>query len=250
MRHKAWLFRLKRLHNSVRKMTAGLTPRGESVWPGVRNDLFVAHLSIYNFFARYVQGKRILDAGCGAGYGSAKLADAGSEHVLGVDIDPNNIRYAKKHYRRSMLEFRVEDCEKMEPVEEGYDLIVSSNMMEHLRAPERFLELSKRSLSPGGRLILVIPAITHPAMLALNEDISYHRSNKYVDEWLRLFDDHGWDAQCFQHHHPGMYGDLDFLSPWESTVSVDEFEFIQSDRDGLYSEPTLSGVYILQRRSG
>src|SRR3989304_920486 len=51
--------RIQRLANGARKFLAGLTPHGENVWPGVQNDLFLAHLSIYRFFAGYAQGKRV-----------------------------------------------------------------------------------------------------------------------------------------------------------------------------------------------
>ena len=55
--------------------------------PGVRNDLFVAHQSIYTFAIPYATGAVVLDAGCGTGYGSRLLADAGAGRVLGLDVD-------------------------------------------------------------------------------------------------------------------------------------------------------------------
>ena len=48
---------------------------GERVIPGqVDIDLLNEHLARYTFAARLARGKRVLDAGCGAGYGSAELA--------------------------------------------------------------------------------------------------------------------------------------------------------------------------------
>ena len=50
---------------------------GERVIPGqVDVDLLNEHLARYAFAARLARGKRVLDAGCGAGYGSAELARA------------------------------------------------------------------------------------------------------------------------------------------------------------------------------
>ena len=50
---------------------------GERVIPGqVDVDLLNEHLARYTFAARLARGKRVLDAGCGAGYGSAELAHA------------------------------------------------------------------------------------------------------------------------------------------------------------------------------
>jgi len=57
----------KRFLNGMRKVASGLRPFNESVWPGVRNDLFVAHESLYQLAAPYAAGARVLDAGCGTG---------------------------------------------------------------------------------------------------------------------------------------------------------------------------------------
>src|SRR5262249_45035184 len=94
----SWSASIRRLRNGVAKVAAGLTPFGESVWPGVRNDLFVAHESIYAYFATFAQGRRVLDAGCGAGYGALALARAGARSVLAVDIDRRNIAYGRRHF--------------------------------------------------------------------------------------------------------------------------------------------------------
>ena len=89
---------LARAINPIRKVAAGLRPFSESVWPGVRNDLFVAHESIYRYFGERVRGLEVLDAGCGTGYGSRILAESGARHVVGIDLDRHDIRYARRHY--------------------------------------------------------------------------------------------------------------------------------------------------------
>ncbi|MEI9974184.1 MAG: hypothetical protein WDO73_20315 [Ignavibacteriota bacterium] len=56
---------------------------GERVIPGeVDVDLLNEHLARYTFAARLARGKRVLDAGCGAGYGSA-VDSAQLENRLG-----------------------------------------------------------------------------------------------------------------------------------------------------------------------
>ncbi len=48
---------------------------GERVIPGqVNDDLWAEHISRYAFAARFAAGKRVLDIGCGTGYGTAELA--------------------------------------------------------------------------------------------------------------------------------------------------------------------------------
>ena len=50
---------------------------GERVIPGqVEDDLWAEHVARYAFAARFAAGKRVLDVGCGMGYGTAELAKA------------------------------------------------------------------------------------------------------------------------------------------------------------------------------
>jgi ubiquinone/menaquinone biosynthesis C-methylase UbiE len=235
---------LARVWNSARKLAAGLTPHGESVWPGVPNDLFVAHASIYSFFSGFVAGRRVLDAACGTGYGSATMAVAGAVSVVGVDLDSRILRYARRHFGRPNLEFRLADCERLEFAPGSFDLIVSSNTLEHLHHPELFLAGARRLLSAGGGLVVAVPPITDQRSLALHRDIGYHRSNLSIDDWLKVFEATGWRAEAYRHIvREGVT--LDFNSPFESTVRPEDFEFPRSDRNGLYSQPTITAVFVM-----
>src|SRR6202453_1161289 len=83
---------------------------GERVIPGqVNDDLWSEHVARYAFARRYAQGKRVLDAGCGTGYGSAELAQAANE-VMGVDVAANAIEYAKANYPLPGLRFIESSC--------------------------------------------------------------------------------------------------------------------------------------------
>jgi len=78
---------------------------GERVIPGqVDADLLNEHLARYAFAARLARGKRVLDAGCGAGYGSAELAKFALS-VVGADIAGEAVDFAREHYRLQNLQF-------------------------------------------------------------------------------------------------------------------------------------------------
>src|SRR3954452_8252935 len=62
--------------------TASVTDDGERVTPDEPDYCFKAHLSIYNFAKFFTFGKRVLDAGCGTGYGSHYLLENGARSVL------------------------------------------------------------------------------------------------------------------------------------------------------------------------
>ncbi len=59
---------------------------------------FHHHLARYQFaLERLAGGERILDAGCGTGYGTALLAERGG-YALGFDYSPLAIEYARAVY--------------------------------------------------------------------------------------------------------------------------------------------------------
>lgn len=98
---------------------------GERVIPGqVDSDLFNEHFARYLYAQKFCAGQRILDTGCGVGYGSACLAEVAS-WVIGLDNDFRAIQYARLRYARPNLEFLVGDCEKLPFPPDIFDLIVS-----------------------------------------------------------------------------------------------------------------------------
>jgi 2-polyprenyl-3-methyl-5-hydroxy-6-metoxy-1,4-benzoquinol methylase len=104
---------------------------------------------------------RALDAGCGAGYGSAMLADTGA-WTLGVDRSPTAIAHAKKHYGpgRPNLMFQVSDLRTWQPQAGVYNLITWFECIEHLREDDAHTAFARllAGLATGGRLLISTPA--------------------------------------------------------------------------------------------
>src|SRR5665811_953528 len=111
---------------------------GERLIPGeVDIDLLNEHMARYHFAVRLARGKRVLDAGCGAGYGSAELADV-AESVTGIDIAPAAVEYARAHYALPNLAFEQASCTQLPYADGAFDLVVAFEAVSytHLRAHE------------------------------------------------------------------------------------------------------------------
>lgn len=105
-----------------------------------------------------VPGKA-LDVGCGTGRVTFELGSCGFD-VEGIDSDPRIINLAKKisANRGVQCNFRLVDFrDPKEVVPESYDLIVCSEVLEHIVDYERIHQNIFKSLKPGGRLILTVP---------------------------------------------------------------------------------------------
>src|SRR5215212_10066696 len=70
---------------------------GERFVPGASGDLAYEHWHRYAFARRFSAGKRVLDAACGEGYGTALLASVATD-AIGVDIDTAAVAHAKARY--------------------------------------------------------------------------------------------------------------------------------------------------------
>lgn len=114
------------------------------------------HGGRYRWAAGRVAGKRVLDAACGAGRGSAILGEAGAASVTGVDIDDRVVRYAQVRHPTSNVRFECADLAQYTPAEK-FDVVVSFETIEHMPDAAAYLDVMAACLAPGGEYIVSTP---------------------------------------------------------------------------------------------
>jgi SAM-dependent methyltransferase len=130
---------------------------GERLIPGqVDVDLLNEHMARYAFAARLAHGKRVLDAGCGAGYGSAELAGQ-AVSATGADVASDAVDFARANYRLPNLAFERASCERLPHPDGCFDLVVAFEVIEHLEGWREFLLEARRVLAPSGQLVVSTP---------------------------------------------------------------------------------------------
>jgi SAM-dependent methyltransferase len=69
-------------------------PTGERFIPELMGGELIEaeHQARYRLALPFLRGKRVLDAGCGSGWGSKLLVEAGAREVVGLDIAPRGRR--------------------------------------------------------------------------------------------------------------------------------------------------------------
>ncbi|MGH3913971.1 MAG: glycosyltransferase, partial [Pseudonocardiaceae bacterium] len=119
------------------------------------------HYHRYALAARFVAGARVLDLGCGEGFGPALLA-RGAREVIGVDIDPLTVEHASAHYQRENLHFTIGsmiDPELLAGAEQ-FDVITCFEALEHVVEQDTLMALVRGLLAPGGLFLTSTPDIT------------------------------------------------------------------------------------------
>jgi SAM-dependent methyltransferase len=134
---------------------------GERVIPGqVDDNLFNEHLARYRFALRLVRGwgihGAILDAGCGAGYGSAELAKSGAP-VLGIDIAEEAMIEARGRYPGGNPRFEQASCTAIPGDDDAFHLITAFEVIEHLEDWRAFLVEMRRVIAPAGLFLVSTP---------------------------------------------------------------------------------------------
>jgi ubiquinone/menaquinone biosynthesis C-methylase UbiE len=129
---------------------------GERLLPAEQHGelVYAEHLARYQVAARLAEGRRVLDAACGEGYGSALLASAGAASVTGVDNDEPTVRQARERYG---LAFEVADVASLPFSDGAFDLVVSFETIEHVAHAEAVLDELARVLDPSGLLLISTP---------------------------------------------------------------------------------------------
>ncbi|MCI2105456.1 MAG: glycosyltransferase [Intestinimonas sp.] len=132
---------------------------GERFIPGQTDvELEIEHMNRYQFACQFVTGKRVLDAACGAGYGSALLAKA-AKFVDGIDLSDETIAYAQENYGGPNTCFQTASVAKL-PFEDGsFDVVVSFETLEHVDEAVQlaFLREIQRVLTLEGVLVMSTP---------------------------------------------------------------------------------------------
>jgi len=140
--------------------------------------------------SQYVQGKQVLEVGCGTGLGLGYLSKR-ARSVIAGDYSEDNLRGAHQHYR-GRIKLLLLDAHEL-PFRDGcFDIVIAMEVILYCYL-ERFLDECHRVLKRDGTLALCLP----------NKDVpGFHRSplsRSYysIPELLTSLNRHHFNAELF-----------------------------------------------------
>lgn len=110
-----------------------------------------------------LQGKQVLDLGCGYGWHCKFAAEQGAARVLGLDLSRKMIETAKERNAANQIEYRICGIEEYEYPNNAWDCVVSNLALHYIKNIELIFQKVHKTLKQGGTFLF---NIEHPVFTA------------------------------------------------------------------------------------
>ena len=168
------------------------------------------HTKYHEFFVNRIQkGERVVDIGCGAGEVAYEVANRVGTTVVGIDLSEDNIAKALHNRNHTLIEYRVGDALRMSD-ERSFDVVILSNVLEHL--PDRSVFLRQLQQSTGAKRFLIrVPLFERDWRVPLKREVGVEwrlDSTHETEYTVESFADEIEDAKFTIVHQQVRWGEL------------------------------------------
>jgi 2-polyprenyl-3-methyl-5-hydroxy-6-metoxy-1,4-benzoquinol methylase len=169
-----------------------------STWDGFINNYDTnrrIEVLVHDFLgAERLKGKTCLEGGCGLGQFSLEMLKFGPARILAVDIAPKLV--ARLAARSSAIETRTADVLALSnTVPESFDVVVSSEVIEHTPDPKAAVLSLLSRVASGGYLALSVPNRRWIWLLRLAQRMGLRKNYTGYENWVSPEDLKCWIEQ-------------------------------------------------------
>jgi SAM-dependent methyltransferase len=139
---------------------------------GYGGGVHVKHrlMRYHDFFVDRVRpGERVLDIGCGYGAVAHSIAERAGAEVVGIDLDSSNVASARRMFPHPRLTFVTGKAPRDLP-DGRFDVIVASNVLEHIEDRRQFLREVQERTEPS-RWLIRVPMIDRDWRVPLRQEL-------------------------------------------------------------------------------
>jgi ubiquinone/menaquinone biosynthesis C-methylase UbiE len=145
------------------------------------------HINYHKFFIKNLNpGESVLDIGCGNGFMDYNIVNQiHNVKIVGIDLNKKNIEFACERYRHPNLSF-IEGNALEELPNKTFDVIILSNVLEHIEQRVEFLRKIVHSIKPK-RLIIRVPLFERDWRVPLKKElgINYRLDSTHYIEYTQ-----------------------------------------------------------------
>lgn len=124
-------------------------------------------MKYHDFFINNIKSTdTVLDIGCGNGFSTYQIAKK-AKRIVGIDIDSENIIYAKKNFSSGNMDYLNIDIMDYK-FNKKFDVIVLSNVLEHI---EDRTELLRKIRTIGNRFLIRVPVIDRSWLVLYKKEL-------------------------------------------------------------------------------
>lgn len=134
-------------------------------WDAVQRIKNLTFHKRFNEIEKYKSGGRFLDVGCAMGF-SLEVAQERNWEPHGVEISEYSSTIAKKKFGKAVFNGRLEEANFES---ESFDVILMSDLLEHVPNPNLILIEARRILKPGGLIAITTPNIASVSSILMKE---------------------------------------------------------------------------------
>jgi ubiquinone/menaquinone biosynthesis C-methylase UbiE len=192
-------------------------------WCKARRDI------LFQLVKNDLRDSKILEIGCAGGLLIKALQEKGFTRITGIDISKKAIQLCKKRKIESAL---VMDGSNMSFSDNAFDIVIASDVLEHIDDDAATLCEWNRVLSPGGKLLMLVPAF--PWMWSKHDDINQHKRRYTQRQLFRLLKDAGFSIERASYWNFTIFFPASFIR-----ISQRALPFFKGDirKDQAYTLP-------------
>jgi SAM-dependent methyltransferase len=173
----------------------------------------------------------VLDVGTSTGTNLALLRDMGFRRVTGLDMSEEAIAFCAG---KGLGPVKLGDACAMPFKDESFDLVLATDVIEHLDDDRAGLREISRVLTPSGKVLITVPAF--PSLWGLQDRVSQHKRRYRVASLLAAVSDAG--LKPITHYH---FNYLLFAPIWLARRAIDIFK-PSVQHEGEVNNPAINWI--------